>query len=111
MILLGTVGSHSLLGTFYRSTDDLHQNGQDSNILLPYMTRLRGQFCLPLLILNCNELTEIEVCSKGYSVADILTLCRANPLFEELYYYSSLASITDRAHTYMSTPTYTQAPI
>lgn len=101
--------SHALSRISYLSTEDLHQNGQDASVLIPYMTGLTrvslypgGHFCVPLLTQYCNKLTEIEVCSKGYSITDILTLCRANPLFEELYYYSLASSL--------STPTYTLAP-
>ena len=82
---------------------DLHTNhliGQDANILLPYMTGLTSvylnHYCdsyIPLLMQHCHKLTNLIVSSNSYSVADILSLCHANPLLQELFSHS--CGITD----------------
>ena len=82
--------------------DDFHQNGQDASLLIPYMTGLTGVYlncdrpiCIPLIAQHCHKLTWVML-SSGYStVSDILSLCRANNLLQELSYY--VCGITDTA--------------
>ena len=81
-------------------TYDLYENDQNANILIPYMTGLTGVYLakdnhiyIPLLAQHCSKLTKIEVTYKDYSVTNILSLCCANPLLQELLYFSS--GITD----------------
>ena len=93
--------SHALSCIRSVNTNDLHQNGQNASTLISYMTELTSVYLCycdakykPLLTQHCHKLTEIVVSDNSYSVADILSLCQANPLLQELYYYSSRA-ITD----------------
>ena len=86
--------SHALSCIRYIDTGDLHRNGQDANILLPYITELTSvgldyyrYFYIPLLTQHCHKLTKLEVRNKNYYVTDILSLCRANPLLQEFYIY------------------------
>ena len=85
--------SHALSCIRYLDTCDLHQIDQDASILLPYMTGLTNvnlayysQYWIPLLTQHCHKLTKIKI---HYILAgsDILPLCRANPLIQELYFY------------------------
>ena len=83
--------SHALCCIHFLSTYNLNQNGQDANILLPYMTGLTSvdlnYYCdsyIPLLTHDCHKLTKIYVRDRKYSVADILSLCRANPQLQDL---------------------------
>ena len=92
--------SHALSCIRHIYTNHLIQNGQDCNILLPYMTGLTcvylakdNHIYIPLLAQHCSKLTKIEVIYKDYSVTNILSLCCANPLLQELLYFSS--GITD----------------
>ena len=70
----------------------LNHNGIYASILLPYMTGLTSveldlYYChsyIPLLTQYCHKLTKIAVYSDQYYVSDILSLCRANPLLQEL---------------------------
>ena len=82
--------SHALSCVRHLNTDDLHHNGQDASILLPYMTGLTClivQFCsfIPLLTRYCHELTKIKAFNKSYSYLEILSLCCADPLLQEVY--------------------------
>ena len=82
-----------VLSLIYRmNTDNLHQNGQDANILLPYMTGLTSvelnYYChsyIPLLTHHCHKLTKIYVYDCDCKFDDILSLCRVNPLLQEIY--------------------------
>ena len=66
-------------------------------ILLPYMTGLPSvylnNYCdsyIPLLTQHCHKLTKITVLyNNNYSVTDMLSLCRANPLLEVFIYYQN----------------------
>ena len=85
--------SHALSCIRHLDTYNLYQNGQDANILIPYMTGLTSVYLdyysnvyIPLLTQYCHKLTEIEVHNKNYHVTDILSLCRANPLLQEVWY-------------------------
>ena len=42
---------------------------------------------ISLLAQHCHKLTNIVVYGDQYSVTDILSLCRANALLKELYFY------------------------
>ena len=56
-------------------------------------------FCdsyIPLLTQHCHKLTKVAVYHNIYFVADILSLCRANPLLQKLR-CCSLCSVTDTA--------------
>ena len=79
--------SHALSCIRHLNTDNLHQNGQDTSILIPYMTGLTrvdlnnySRSYIPLLTQHCHKLTEIKVYGSSYSLADILSLCYANSL-------------------------------
>ena len=83
--------SHALSCIRHLSTNDLGQNGQDANILIPYMAGLTSvrldNYCysyIPLLTQYCHKLTKIYVYFANFTVSDILSLCRANPLLQEL---------------------------
>ena len=84
--------SYVLSRICYLSTYYLHRNRQDANILIAYVTgltrvclRYSGENYIPLLAQHCSKLTYIEVFGSDYTVADILSLCRANPSLQELY--------------------------
>ena len=86
--------SHALSCIRHLSTYNLHAKRQDASILLPYMTGLHrinlSCHCLsylPLLLQHCNKLTEIGVYDKAFPVEHILSMCRVNPLLQELYNY------------------------
>ena len=93
-----------VLSLIYRmNTDNLHQNGQDANILLPYMTGLkfvdlkyRCHLYMPVLTQYCHKLTEIAVSDKYCTVADILSLCQANPLLQNITFIPHFG-LTDTA--------------
>ena len=83
--------SHALSCIHYIRTSGLHSNDQDASILMPYLTGLTGvdldyydDAYIPLLRQHCHKLLNIYVEHKYYTVADILSLCRANPLLERL---------------------------
>ena len=73
------------------TTDPLNKNHHTAIIMLPYLTGLK-RLCLysdfesnlPLLAQYCHQLTEITVCYSGFIVEDVLSLCHANPLLQEL---------------------------
>ena len=85
--------SHALSCIRNIDINNLHQNGPDASILIPYMTgltsvRLRYYNCrtsILLLTQHCHKLTIIDVYGNGYPESDILSLCRANPLLEKIY--------------------------
>ena len=85
--------SHALSCIRHLNTNNLYKNGQDANILIPYMTGLTrvdirnyySHIYIPLLTQHCHKLTEIAMYNYNYSVADILSLCRANPLLQKVY--------------------------
>ena len=84
--------SHALSCIRHLQTFNLHQNGQDANILLPYMTGLTSvelnYYChsyIPLLTHHCHKLTKIYVYDCDCKFDDILSLCRVNPLLQEIY--------------------------
>ena len=86
--------SHALSCIRHIRTDNLHQNGQDATILIPYMTGLTSLYIesnfhsyIPLLTQHCHKLSRIYVLSNSYSVADILPLCRTNLLLQKFYIY------------------------
>ena len=83
--------SHALSCIRNLTTNILHQNGQDATILLPYMTGLTSvelnYYCpsdIHLLTQYCHKLTKIKVFCSRYDVADILPLCCANPLLQDI---------------------------
>ena len=95
--------SHALSCISHLNTDKLHRNGQDANILIPYMTGLYivhlDFYCpsyIPLLTDHCHKLTKIVVHDRHYSVSDILSLCCTNIQLQSLYLYSC-CGFTDTA--------------
>ena len=95
--------SHALSCIRHQRTIDFHMNFQDANILIPYLTGLTSVYLnyiddsyLPLLAQHCHKLTKIEVYMsvRRCPVVDILSLCRANPLLQEIICYERIR-ITD----------------
>ena len=92
--------SHALSCIRHLSTNNLYENGQDATILMPYMTGLTSvniehnchSFKL-LLKQHCHKLTKIAVNDLVCNTVTLLSLCRANPLLQELWYCNS--GITD----------------
>ena len=89
--------SHALSCIRHLNTNHVNQNDQDATILIPYMTGLTSLYLyyytsayIPLLTQHCSKLTEIAVADKYCTVADILSLCRANPLLQELNGFSPI---------------------
>ena len=83
------------------NTDNLHRNGQDPTIILPYMTGLTcvyiDYYChsyVPLLTQHCHKITSVYVFIDG--IVAILSLCHANPLLQELWFLEPVG-ITDTA--------------
>ena len=83
--------SHALSCIRYLSTYELYENGQDANILISYMTGLIRMYLnykcdsyIPLLTQHCHKLNKIDLRDIDYTVTDILSLCRANPLLQDL---------------------------
>ena len=97
--------SHALSYIRHLHTFNLHQNGQDANILLPYMTGLTSvdlnYYChsyIPLLTQHCHKLTKLDLYGNSYSLAEMLSLCRVNPLLQELRcYITNAVGITNTA--------------
>ena len=74
------------------TTDHLCKNRRTVNIMLPYMTGLTMLYLytdshsyIPWLTLHCHKLTKIVVCYNRFILKEILSLCHANPLLQELY--------------------------
>ena len=96
--------SHALSCVRHLDTCDLHLNDLYPNILIPYMTGLTsvdfsegGCKYIPSLTQHCHKLTKIVVYNhSSYSVSDILSVCRANPVLQELYCYYNVR-FTDTA--------------
>ena len=93
--------SHALSRIRYLNTGDFNRNGQDVTILIPYITgltsvavRYYNDTYIPLLTQHCHKLTKIAVNDIACSVSDILSLCCANPLLEDLRYFP-YGGITD----------------
>ena len=93
--------SHALSCIRRLDTNNLHQNGQDASIILPYMTELTClllnndcQFYLPLLAQYCHKLTCIRISKCTNSIDAILSLCRVSPLLDTLACYDCIG-ITD----------------
>ena len=87
--------SHALSCIRHLNTDDLYQIGQIASIIIPYMTGLASvnlqNYCrsyIPLLTQHSHKLTRIVVSKHSCTVADILSLCHANPLVQLLYHDS-----------------------
>ena len=88
--------SHALSCIRRLNTNNLQQNNQDAKIILPYMTGLNivrfknviGSY-MPLLAQYCSKLTTIHVHKGNYPVSDILSLCSANPLLQELMVFAT----------------------
>ena len=87
--------SHALSCIRYLSTAGLDRKGQDFDILLPYMTGLTsvyiGDFSnlyIPLLTKHCSKITIITINDGDCDSVLLLSLCRANPLLQELSYHS-----------------------
>ena len=83
--------SHALSCMRSLSTSFLHSNRHLAHIIISYMTGLSTVYLncpfysyIPLLTHHYHKLTKIEVLCAGCSVADILSLCRANPLLKVL---------------------------
>ena len=83
--------SHVLSCIRHLNTNNLHLTDQDASILIPYMTELTSvrleNYCysyIPLLKQHCNKLIKIYVYHVDCTVSDILSLCCANPLLQEL---------------------------
>ena len=77
------------------NTGHLDRNAQDFRILLPYMTGLTSvHLCdfsnlyIPLLTQHCSKITTIKVDDGDCDSVLLLSLCRANPLLQELSYNS-----------------------
>ena len=88
--------SHALSCMRHLNINDLFHNDQDANIIMPYMTGLTSVYIehhchiyIPLLAQHCHKLTEINVDDSDCSFDDILSLCRANPLLQEIIYCNS----------------------
>ena len=86
--------SHALSCIPRLNTRYYQNNIEEFSVILPYMTGLTSVFLggsnpsyLPLLTQYCHKLTKIEVYSDNYSIQDILSLCHANPLLQELLNY------------------------
>ena len=93
--------SHALSCIRHVHTYHLHRNGQYATILLPYLTGLtsvdvnyHADICIPLLTQYCDKLTKIDI--NICNVTAIMSLCRANPLLQELALYYA-AGITDNS--------------
>ena len=89
--------SHALSRIHHSNTDQLYRNTRYPFILLPYMTELTSigvynshSTATPLITQHCNKLTEIVVRQRTCLFADILSLCRANPQLQLLYYCSQV---------------------
>ena len=81
--------SYALSCIRHLNTDDLYGNFQNASIL-PYMTRLTSLIAqfnsyIPFLTQHCHKLTKIEIYNNNFTVQVILSLCRANPLLQELW--------------------------
>ena len=94
--------SHALSCIRHLDTYNLYQNGQDANILIPYMTGLtsvrlnyNSYIYIPLLTQYCHKLTEISMAENSCTVADILSLCHANSQLQALHHHSG--GFTDTA--------------
>ena len=94
--------SHALSCIRSLSSESLHRNNQDATILIPYMTGLTTVLLtyhncinIPLLTKHCHKLTNISLLIDSYPLAVVLSLCRANPLLQELMYWSG--DLTDTA--------------
>ena len=93
--------SHALSCIRHVHTYHLDRNGQYATILLPYLTGLtsvhlnyHANIYIPLLTQHCHKLTKVNI--NICNVTDIMSLCRANPLLQELALYYA-ARITDTA--------------
>ena len=94
--------SHALSCIRYLDTTyDLYENGQNANILIPYMTGLTelqiGYCCrtyIRLLTQHCHKLTKIAEYNADCNISDILSLCCAKFLLEDLHIFG-YAGITD----------------
>ena len=93
--------SHALSCIRHLDTDSIHYSKNNSMIIIPYMIGLTSidityysDNSMPLLIQYCHNITKIEVSGKSCLKSDILSLCRANPLLQELHYYCH-GEITD----------------
>ena len=88
--------SHALSCIRHLNSVSLHRNNQDATILIPYMTGLSSvdlnnyaHSCISLLTQHCCILTKITwLLVVDCSITSILSLCRANPLLQELSYYA-----------------------
>ena len=85
--------SHALSCIPHLNTNHLNQNVQDANTLLLYLTGLtsvdfswnNNSYCFTTIQTQlCHKLTKITVWSSCFPVADILSLCCANPLLQSL---------------------------
>ena len=95
--------SHALSRIRYISTSIIYKDGQDTDILIAFMTGLtsvrlnhHGHYYIPMLTKHCTKLTEIEVEDEKCLVEDIMSLCQANPLLKAFKFYSRKGTgITD----------------
>ena len=87
--------SHALSRIRYLDTTNLTSYGQYlANMYIIYMTGLtcvelyiQKETILPQLTLYCHQLTTITLLDSDCTVKDILYLCHANPLLQELRCY------------------------
>ena len=93
--------SHALSCIRHLNTYGLRHNGQNVHIFLLYMTGLTSVILdnpspsyIPLLTQYCHKLSKIHVLEDSYPVEEVLSLCHANPLLQELFSYASW-DITD----------------
>ena len=87
--------SHALSCISYIDTSQLYYKNSDATILIPYMTGLtsvslqyHSHSYIPLLTQYCSKLTKIEIIGHNHCVPDVLSLCCANPLLQDLNYRS-----------------------
>ena len=77
------------------------------------LTTVELEYCcrryIPVLTQYCHNLTTIKVSDERISVSDIMSICRTNPMLKTLSSKFHLRYCADRAHTLMSTPTYTMS--
>ena len=93
--------SHALSCIRELNTCYLQNSDQDASMFIPYMTGLTKVYLnnhccsyIPLLTQYCHKLTKIRVYDTVTNIIDILSLCRVNPLLQELLFNNSIG-ITD----------------
>ena len=92
---IGRRCSHALSCIHYISTKVFDGSNQDASMLLAFLTGLTSveldnecDSYIPLLTQHCNKLTKLTVHAAACLIGNILSLCHANPLLQEVHYYS-----------------------